>query len=707
MAEEYVEVTDDLGTRMVPKSAVAYSQGPEEQVMITDDLGTRQIARSSLAYSDAREATPEEIAAVQRRRALAERHGDPLSQAALFSKEYLSSGTFGASDALFRSIAGDQYDTVFGEAAEVNPGVATAGELTGAFAGPIDLLTGGVGGKVLGATKLGSKLAKGGLLSRSLLSGAGNAIEGGAFGAGNAIREAINGKADLTAERLLQQVGLGALFGGAVGSAAPAIGQAITRKIDDLTLSSARAATGLSTLSREGAESLADAGVIAAGRRTSDVAAAAGGKVPEPDSGAGLTIGLTSLASGNIAGALAAPIASAAKRELSERTPSTIASIGTAIRRVDPEATAAAREIATVESREIADRVLRDVQEIRTPSGKPLIREDPDADLLVEANAALRALPEDAPSHVRESLTVLRDAATRAAQSEDPRAAGRTIGALLSGRLDAADPTEALALRELFPGRARAAEAVLRTDARVAAAAEQVVRGAGKAGTAAVGGAERASPERPGPAPERASSERPGPALERVRSFASLPPERKVAIVQSWAEPVATRFGPDVAAAFIGKTLAATEAIAAKIPAPMTPTVSIGKPRSERYDAVDVARAESFSRGAFSPIEVLEDLARGAVDRDALEGVKTAHPEEWANFRDKAIAAASTEDLSIDTTNLLGLIFDFPPDRAAQPEFASEYQKVWSQVAEAQAQAPAASGPDAADLAAKMSLPTP
>src|SRR6185437_6209699 len=57
------------------------------------------------------------------------------------------------------------------------------------------------------------------LASRALSTGAGSAVEGAAYGLGQSVTEQALGDPDLNAEKVMSNVGYGALFGGALGSA--------------------------------------------------------------------------------------------------------------------------------------------------------------------------------------------------------------------------------------------------------------------------------------------------------------------------------------------------------------------------------------------------------------------------------------------------------------------------------------------------------
>lgn len=71
------------------------------------------------------------------------------------------------------------------------------------------------------AKKLAKEVIKKSVAANMVAKGAGGAIEGAVFGAGNALREDALGTAELNAENLISNIGTGALMGGAVSAALP------------------------------------------------------------------------------------------------------------------------------------------------------------------------------------------------------------------------------------------------------------------------------------------------------------------------------------------------------------------------------------------------------------------------------------------------------------------------------------------------------
>jgi hypothetical protein len=129
----------------------------------------------------------------------------------------LRGATLGLSDRALRNVGvGASTLRDLEEAAPITSGV---GEGVGAVA--TTLLTGGAAGVGQGAVRATGLAASKGLLARAgakaLELGVTGAIEGAAFGAGQAITEDALGRADLTAESLIANAGLGAIVGGSGG----------------------------------------------------------------------------------------------------------------------------------------------------------------------------------------------------------------------------------------------------------------------------------------------------------------------------------------------------------------------------------------------------------------------------------------------------------------------------------------------------------
>jgi hypothetical protein len=126
--------------------------------------------------------------------------------------------TFGLSDRVMRN-AGVEARTLT-DLQEGFPVISTAGEVIGDIGAVA--LTGGASALGQGAVKAAGLAGAKGLLkkagAKALEFGVTGAVEGAAFGAGHAVSEDALGRADLNAESLIANMGLGAAFGGGAGA---------------------------------------------------------------------------------------------------------------------------------------------------------------------------------------------------------------------------------------------------------------------------------------------------------------------------------------------------------------------------------------------------------------------------------------------------------------------------------------------------------
>lgn len=217
---------------------------PDAQVWMRDpasnDDRVVSAAEASRLAREGYQYLPGEYVTARKEQASRRREYDGgLANSALAVASGLASGlTFGASDmAIQGGYFGDDAAKANAAIAEFNPGLRTASELGGALV-PV-LLSGGAGAagataRTVGAapvavSRLGAATERGVLsvlgsgaeqtvarriLSRAAGMGAGGAVEGGLYGAGDAVRQAALTDTELTAEKLLSAAGEGALFGG-------------------------------------------------------------------------------------------------------------------------------------------------------------------------------------------------------------------------------------------------------------------------------------------------------------------------------------------------------------------------------------------------------------------------------------------------------------------------------------------------------------
>lgn len=185
----------------------------------------------------------------------AKKYGDRPVEAT--AEAALGAATFGLSNKLIKKL-GIRTEEELRKIREYNEAASTAGTITG-LAGSA-LIPGGQAATVgklgklgLGAAKTitaparlatkagkiveksiekallkeGSKSVVKDIVKKGAAKGVGSAVEGAAYGTGALLDEASIGAADVNAENLLSYGGLGALYGGALGTALPVAGQTL------------------------------------------------------------------------------------------------------------------------------------------------------------------------------------------------------------------------------------------------------------------------------------------------------------------------------------------------------------------------------------------------------------------------------------------------------------------------------------------------
>jgi hypothetical protein len=218
----------------------------------------------------------------ERRQRKAQAYGDQSGLAA--GAGALRGATLGISDAALTTFADDPKAAAQKLAAlrEYSPVASTLGEVGGAVASSLLLpsaspagLVGKVGQAVekraatalgeAGVESIGRKLA-----ATALSKGAGSAVEGAFYGAGNLLTEQALGDEELTAEKVIANVGLGAVLGGALGGAMGAGGVLVKEGVSKA--SSMLGETGIAGKAEEYLTGLANESAIkATGARGSDI----------------------------------------------------------------------------------------------------------------------------------------------------------------------------------------------------------------------------------------------------------------------------------------------------------------------------------------------------------------------------------------------------------------------------------------------------
>ena len=184
-------------------------------------------------------------------RELQEEYGGVGGQLATFAHGAGKALSFGLLDEIGKGIGGRDYVQTVKKLKEANPDTHLGGELTGIFGSLF--LPGGqakaaaglgkLGAGVRSVAKLGKKVedvtaaalggAKGGLIRQALVKsaslGAGAGLEGAAYGAGEFISEQALGDIEATAENLLAEMKMGAMWGGMAGIGLGGGGELIKR----------------------------------------------------------------------------------------------------------------------------------------------------------------------------------------------------------------------------------------------------------------------------------------------------------------------------------------------------------------------------------------------------------------------------------------------------------------------------------------------
>ena len=188
-------------------------------------------------------ASPEQISEADAQ----QKYGEgALNTAKAFGAGAARTATFGLSDEALTNLKLTNPETLR-ELRNRNPIATGAGETAGIVA---PMLV----GDEAGALNLPNLVAKGGegitaaaraglpeattlagkILQKTATKALGSAVEGAAYGAGNVVSEHALGDPDLNAEKIASEIGLGAVFGGAVGGALELGKSAIPQRLTDM-----------------------------------------------------------------------------------------------------------------------------------------------------------------------------------------------------------------------------------------------------------------------------------------------------------------------------------------------------------------------------------------------------------------------------------------------------------------------------------------
>lgn len=183
--------------------------------------------------------TDKQVEDVQKEIELEKKFGDQGLRT--FAERGASAATFGLSDQALVAFGGEEMQEALRERAERNQAATIGGEVAGVvvpalLSGGTTALAKGASAGVKTAAKIGqvaekltakqlaSIAAKTGknkaaleVIRKSLSKGAGSAVEGAFYGAGELVKEDALGTAEFNAENLAASAGIGALIGGAAG----------------------------------------------------------------------------------------------------------------------------------------------------------------------------------------------------------------------------------------------------------------------------------------------------------------------------------------------------------------------------------------------------------------------------------------------------------------------------------------------------------
>lgn len=158
----------------------------------------------------------------------------------------LRGATFGLSDVALRAIGGEQVAEGLQATRELQPVPSTIGEVGGAVAGsfvglsPVSMVgklgtraAEGMAGSVRVAD-IATKGTSGQIAAEILAKGAGSAVEGAFYGAGELLTEAVLGDVNLTAQNAALVFGTNVLGGGLIGGLVPGAATGVKKGLDKL-----------------------------------------------------------------------------------------------------------------------------------------------------------------------------------------------------------------------------------------------------------------------------------------------------------------------------------------------------------------------------------------------------------------------------------------------------------------------------------------
>lgn len=100
---------------------------------------------------------------------------------------------------------------------------------------------------------------------------------------------------------------------------------------------------------------------------------------------------------------------------------------------------------------------------------------------------------------------------------------------------------------------------------------------------------------------------------------------------------------------------------------------------AERYAPTAMQQWLKRAKALDDPMSVVEDLARGELNREGIEALKERRPEMFRQLQVKVMTslAEAKEPISYNRRVLLSLAFDFPGDKSLTPQYAQSIQAAY------------------------------
>lgn len=183
-------------------------------------------------------------------------------------------------------------------------------------------------------------------------------------------------------------------------------------------------------------------------------------------------------------------------------------------------------------------------------------------------------------------------------------------------------------------------------------------------------------------------------------------PRRAVEVLARVGEGLEDR--PDILHALHQRVLGDAHYLHAQMPRALTRSATSLTPNAEevRVPPSEMRRFMAKVDALADPLKVLEDVAEGDLDRDAIDALRERRPRLFQAIREQVMiyAAQRGEELPFKQRITLSLAFDFRGDHSLQPEVLTGIQQVHAERG-ADAEAPGPSGNINPQLAANETTP--